>query len=35
MNKSREDVKVPIIKLCMIAEALNIDVQLFLTEEEE
>lgn len=35
MNKSREDVKVPIIKLCMIAEALNIDIQLFLTEEEE
>ena len=26
-NRSREDVKIPLIKLCMIAKALNIDIK--------
>ena len=34
INKSRNDVKIPLIKLCMIAETLNIDIYEFLTEKE-
>lgn len=32
MNRSRNNVKVPLLKLCMIADALNVDVMEFLKE---
>lgn len=34
-NKSRDRIKIPLAKLCMIAEELNADVNSFLMEEEE
>lgn len=32
MNQSRTNVKIPLLKLCMIAEALNIDVKVLLSD---
>lgn len=34
-NQSRGNVKIPLVKLCMIAENLRVDVQDFLMEDEE
>lgn len=33
LNRSRDNVKVPLIKLCQIAAAMNIDVEKFLNSE--
>lgn len=34
-NKSRNRIKIPLIKLCLIAEELNTDIKSFLMEGEE